>query len=88
VRAVPWLSRGLAEAHVLALERLLGEEPDEEWKRNIAQTLAYLEQFESLVDIRRPAWTVLILLASWIALGYGLFRTLFQELKVVKQAKV
>jgi hypothetical protein len=29
VRAVPRLSRGLAEAHVLALERLLGEEPDD-----------------------------------------------------------
>jgi hypothetical protein len=31
-----------------------------------------------------PGWTWVILLASWISLGYGLFLTLFRELKSAK----
>jgi hypothetical protein len=34
-----------------------------------------------------PGWTWLILLVSWLSLGYGLIRTLFQELKAVRSAK-
>lgn len=33
-----------------------------------------------------PGWTWLILLVSWLSLGYGLIRTLFQELKAVRSA--
>ncbi|WP_411879898.1 hypothetical protein [Polaromonas sp. YR568] len=36
---------------------------------------------------RVPGWTLLVLIASWLLLGYGLFRTLFQELKTVKRAQ-